>query len=87
MLDGLIPASPCVKIRLPRDAAGPAEVLTVDQVQQITDTISPWARTAVLLGAATSVRPGEWRGLTADRVDLAARSILEDRQIGATTST
>lgn len=87
VLDGLIPASPCVKIRLPRDASGPTEVLTVEQVQQIADTISPWARDAVLIGAATGMRPGEWRGLTADRVDLAARSILVDRQIGATTST
>mgnify|MGYP002654101582 CR=1 FL=1 len=42
---------------------------------------------AVLIGAATGMRPGEWRGLTADRVDLAARSILVDRQIGATTAT
>ncbi|MGC5048735.1 site-specific integrase [Micrococcus porci] len=34
----------------------------------------------VLLAAATGMRPSEWRGLTADRIDLQARTILVDRQ-------
>lgn len=80
VLDGLIPSSPCVKIRLPRVDRGHAEVLTTEQVQQIADTISPWAHDAVLLAAATGMRPSEWRGLTADRIDLQARTILVDRQ-------
>ncbi|MDY6054379.1 site-specific integrase [Micrococcus sp.] len=81
-LEGLIPASPAKQIRLPRSAAEPVPVLTVEQVQQIADRVDPWARDAVILAAATGMRPGEWRGLTVDRVDLGAGTILVDRQAG-----
>lgn len=82
VVEGLIPRSPAVKVRLPALPVDPAPVLTVEQVQQIADTIVPWARPAVLVAAATGLRPGEWRGLTADRVDLQAGTVLVDRQIG-----
>ncbi|SJN28972.1 Integrase [Micrococcus lylae] len=87
VLEGIIPVSPAVRIRLPALPSEPVEVLTVGQVQQIADTIAPWARDAVLVAAATGLRPGEWRGLTADRVNLEAGTVLVDRQIGETVST
>lgn len=87
VLEGIIPVSPAVRIRMPALSPEPVEVLTVRQVQQIADTIAPWARDAVLVAAATGLRPGEWRGLTADRVNLQAGTVLVDRQIGETVGT
>lgn len=86
-LEGLIPASPCKQIRLPRPPAEPVQVLTVEQVQEVADRIEPWARDAVVLAAATGMRPGEWRGLTVDRADLRAGTILVDRQAGEPLTT
>lgn len=79
-LDGVVEKSPCVKIRLPQLSTQRIVPLTVEQVQQIADTISPRYREVVLVAAATGLRPGEWRGLTADRVDLENGLITVDRQ-------
>lgn len=79
-LDGFIRASPCVKIKLPASATERVRPLTVGQVQSIVDTIHPAYRDAVVFAAATGTRPGEWRGLTVDRVDLAGRWVKIDRQ-------
>ncbi|VXA93741.1 site-specific integrase [Citricoccus sp. K5] len=79
-LDGVVEKSPCVKIRLPPLSSERIVPLTVEQVQTIADTILPRYREVVLVVAATGLRPGEWRGLTADRVDLKNGFITVDRQ-------
>jgi integrase len=80
-LDDVVDATPCVRIRLPRAGQAPAKLLTVAQVQQIADTITPALRPAVVVAAATGLRPSEWRGLTADRVNLRKGLVRVDRQL------
>lgn len=81
VLDGVVDTSPCVRIRLPRQGQAPAKLLTVEQVQRIADTIAPDLRPAVVVAAATGLRPSEWRGLTADRINLATGLVRVDRQL------
>lgn len=81
VLDDVVPATPCVKIRLPKAGQAPAKLLTVSQVQLIADTIEPGLRPAVVVAAATGLRPSEWRGLTADRVNLRKGLVRVDRQL------
>lgn len=80
VLDKMIRATPCIKIKLP--AANDDKVVPIDtgQVQIIADAIHATYRRAVIFAAATGLRPGEWRGLTADRVDLNQGIVTVDRQ-------
>lgn len=80
-LDGVVEKSPCVRIRLPADSKGRVEPLTVAQVQQIESKLWRPYRPALVVAAATGMRPGEWRGLTVDRVDLETGMITVDRQL------
>ncbi|EMQ98389.1 tyrosine-type recombinase/integrase [Paeniglutamicibacter gangotriensis] len=80
VLDQMIRATPCIKIKLPAESEEKIDPLDAAQVQTIADTIHVTYRHAVIFAAATGLRPGEWRGLTADRVDLKRGLISVDRQ-------
>jgi integrase len=47
----------------------------------LADTVPERYRAAVLVGAATGLRPGELFGLTLDRVDFLRRSVKVDQQL------
>lgn len=81
VLDERIKKTPCLKIKLPETTKRKIVPLTTDQVQIVADNIYELHRAAVVFAAATGVRPGELRGLTADRVDLETGWVKIDRQI------
>lgn len=80
VLDKMIRTTPCLKIKLPADENEKINPLDAGQVQAIADSIHITYRRAVIFAAATGLRPGEWRGLTADRVDLVRGVVNVDRQ-------
>ena len=47
--DGLIPASPCVRIDLPRLVERPSRFHTAEQVHALADAIDPRYRALILL--------------------------------------
>mgnify|MGYP001238890598 CR=1 FL=1 len=69
VLDRVVAVSPCAGIRLPAKPLRPRVVpLTVEQVHEIAERAGgPW-RAMILLGAATGMRSGELRAVTADRL-------------------
>ncbi|MBG6085865.1 tyrosine-type recombinase/integrase [Zhihengliuella flava] len=86
VLDGLLVSSPCVKIKLPAGEGERVRPLPVAAVQAVADAMSGYYRAAVVLAASTGLRPGEWRSLTWDRVDLAGGWITVDRQLVSETA-
>jgi integrase len=80
--DRLIPATPCVDVRLPRrHTAAVSDVLTTDQVLALADAMPPRYRAVILAGAGTGLRPGELFGLALDRIDFLRRSVRVDQQL------
>ena len=80
-----IVATPCRRINLPPVEREPVIPLTVAQVQELVDRLwTPYRRMAVL-AAATGMRSGELRGLTWDRITVAAdgasAQVRVDRQL------
>lgn len=69
MRDRLIAVNPAADptIALPRRERATG-TLSAEQVRQIAERMTPRLRAAVVLGAATGLRPGELFGLTIDRV-------------------
>lgn len=81
----LVYNSPCVGINLPRIEHERVVPLTTEQVHAIADRITRRYRGMVLLGAATGMRSGELRGLTADRLTWGEfLSVRIDRQLTST---
>lgn len=62
-MDGVIAASPCIDIRLPRLADHEPKVLTVAEVVAVADAMRPLDRLFVLTSAFTGMRFGEVAGL------------------------
>lgn len=81
VVDKLIRETPCVRINLPEVVAERIVPMTSAQVQVLTDNMAEFLQPAVAFAAATGMRPGEWRGLTADRVDLRRGIVRVDRQL------
>lgn len=81
VLDHLIPATPCVKIRLPKRDASPIVIPTPDQVAVVARTITPRYRALVLTAAGTGLRSGELRGLDLERLRMLERTVVVDRQV------
>ena len=81
VLDGLIPKSPCVAIKLPQVVTKQIVPLTVGQVQAIAGEIEPRCRAAVLVGAGCGLRPSETTGLTEDSVLWMTRQIAVTHQL------
>lgn len=81
VLDKRITETPCIKINLPDSQKPPIKPLTVEQIKMLVECFQePW-RSGLLIAAATGMRPGEWRGLTADCVDLKRKVILVEKQV------
>ena len=81
VLDKRILESPCIKINLPDVDRTPIKPLTIEQIRTLVENFQePW-KSGLLIAAATGMRPGEWRGLTADCVDLKRRVIVVEKQV------
>ncbi|MDQ0735138.1 tyrosine-type recombinase/integrase [Arthrobacter agilis] len=81
VLDGVIRATPCVGMRLPRDEVERVRPLSTDTVRALVEAIWAPYRPLVVFGAATGLRGSEMRGLTWDRVNLSRGSVTVDRQL------
>ncbi|RAX43821.1 hypothetical protein DQ354_18665 [Arthrobacter sp. AQ5-06] len=87
VLDGNLPKSPCVWIRLPKIEPDAVVPIRTDVVQQLADTIWRPYRAMVVFAAATGMRSSELRGLTWDRVDFDTSMVSIDRQLIGYSST
>lgn len=79
--DRILPASPCVGIRLPKAPKRRIEPLPVEAVAAIQLELPERARAAVTLAAGAGLRQGEVFGLTVDRIDFLRRQLTVDRQL------
>ena len=80
--DRVIPASPCLDIKLPRIEPRSALVpITTETVLALRQAMPPRYRAFVTLGAGTGMRRGELLGLTLDRVAFEFATIRVDRQL------
>ena len=85
--DRVLPATPCVDIKLPRLPAKSSLVpISTDMVQAMREAMMPRYRLFVTLGAGTGMRRGEILGLTLDRISFDFRTIRVDRQLARTSS-
>lgn len=80
----IIPASPCMKIKLPKIEAAVVEPLPSSAIVALHDAITPRYRVMVILGAGLGLREGEGFGLTVPRVDFLRRrvQVVEQAQRG-----
>lgn len=79
--DRIIPASPCVGVKLPKAEPVKVEPITVEQVEALRAGLPARYGALVTLGAGTGLRQGEAFGLTVDRVDFLRRTLTVDRQV------
>jgi integrase len=80
--DRMIPASPCVDIKLPRIAPKSALVpITTETVLALWEAMADRYKVFVTLAAGTGMRRGELLGLTLDRVSQDFGTIRVDRQM------
>lgn len=77
--DGLLDASPCAGVKLPKVERPRVVPLTTDQVTTIAGRVPEHYRAMVWLAAASGMRGGELRGLTPDRIS--GTVITVDRQL------
>ncbi len=84
--DRVIPASPCVDIKLPKIEPKSALVpISTETVLALREAISPRYRAFVTVGAGTGLRRSELLGLTLDRVAFDFARIRVDRQLSRTS--
>lgn len=81
VLDGRLPRTPCVGIRLPEIPKTIVQVLTPDQVFDLADCIRPRYRFTVIFAYGTGTRQGETFGASRSRLDTQERLYTVDRQI------
>lgn len=79
--DRLIPASPCVRIALPKKDRTDVEPLTGDELKALAAEVPDRLRALIVLAAGTGLRQAECFGLTVDRVDFLRRQVKVDRQL------
>ena len=79
--DRLIPASPCLRITLPKKTRAEIIPLSIEQVTTLADSMPRCYRALVLFSAGTGMRQGECFGLTVDRIDFLRRTVRVDRQL------
>lgn len=79
--DRLIPASPCVRIALPKGDRHEIVPLEVEVVGALAEAVPARYRALIVLAAGTGLRQGECFGLTVDRVDFLRRQVRVDRQL------
>lgn len=85
---GLVRENAAQGVRLPKVVKERVAPLSVEQVQALVDALEGPFKAAAVFAAATGLRPGEWRGLTAERVDLKRRRVhvVEQLEGGNTSS-
>ena len=72
---GLLNASPCDRVPLPKVEREEMRFLGPDEIERLADAIDPRYRTLVLLGAYGGLRAGEMFGLRRARLDLLRGSV------------
>jgi integrase len=75
VVEGLIAASPCVRIDLPRLAERPPRFHTAEEVHALADAIDPRYRALILLAGYCGLRPSELVGLRVEHLELLRRRI------------
>ena len=78
--DRIIAASPCHRIRLPRDDRPEVVAPTVEQITALAGVIQPRYRALVVLLAGSGLRIGEALGLNVSDVDFLRRTVKVERQ-------
>jgi len=85
--DRILPASPCLDVRLPRIEPKSALVpISTETVLALHGALPPRYRAFLTLGAGTGMRRGELLGLTLDRVSVAFGTIRIDRQLARSST-
>lgn len=79
--DRLIPASPCIRIALPKRADSPVVPLSVSEIEALAAAVPDRFRALIVFAAGMGMRQGECFGLTVDRVDFLRRTARVDRQL------
>lgn len=79
--DGILTASPCRRIALPRIPHGQVVPLRPEHVHALVAAAPARYRALLVLCAGTGLRQGEALGLTVDRVDFLRRTLTIDRQM------
>jgi integrase len=78
--DRILAASPCHRIRLPRDDRPEVVAPTVEQITALAGAVSPRYRALVVLLAGSGLRIGEALGLNVSDVDFLRRTVKVERQ-------
>ena len=78
--DRILAASPCHRIRLPRDDRPEVTVPTVQQITALAGAVEPRYRALVVLLAGSGLRIGEALGLQVSDVDFLRRTVKVERQ-------
>lgn len=78
---GLIRSNPAEGLRVKQGDGTRVVIPTTEQVEALAGAMRPRLASAVWFAAGTGVRPGEWRSLTWDRVDLDRARVRIDRQL------
>ncbi len=85
--DRILPASPCLDVRLPRIEPKSALVpVTTETVLALHDALPPRYRAFVILAPGTGMRRGELLGLTLDRISADFATIRVDRQLARSST-
>jgi len=71
----MLTKSPCRGVRPPADVKRDLTVLTVEEVRDLAEAMSPWFRTWVYVAAYTGLRWSEMMGLRRRDVDLLRRTV------------
>jgi len=79
--DGALVVSPLRRVPLPEVPRERVVPLTVDQVDELADAITPRYKAFVVLGAASGLRLGELLGLGVGHVRFLERSVRVERQL------
>jgi integrase len=78
--DRILAASPCHRIRLPRDDRPEVVVPTVEQITALAAAVTPRYRALVVMLAGSGLRIGEALGLNVSDVDFLRRTVKVERQ-------
>jgi len=84
--EGRLARSPCRRIELPKIEQTEKRFLSIEEVEQLAETIQPRYRAFVLTGAYTGLRPGELAALRIDRLDLLRRQLRVEEPLKTAAS-
>lgn len=79
--DRIIPASPCIRIALPKKTDTEVVPLSVAEVSLLAAAVPNRYKALIVFAAGMGMRQGECFGLTVDRVDFLRRTVRVDRQL------